>query len=88
FPAMILMRGTNGFTQGIGNSGLSLAFSLLDGVILRIGLSWLLGVACGLGIFGFFLGYGLATYGTAIPGMIYFFSGIWKKRRMPELARE
>ncbi|MGN1074103.1 MAG: MATE family efflux transporter [Eubacteriales bacterium] len=87
FPAMILMRGTNGFTQGIGNSGLSLAFSLLDGVILRIGLSWLLGVACGLGIFGFFLGYGLATYGTAIPGMIYFFSGIWKKRRMPELAR-
>jgi threonine aldolase len=27
------------------------------------------------------LGYGLAAYGCAIPGMIYFLSGVWKKRR-------
>lgn len=78
FPAMILMRGTNGFIQGIGNSNLSMIFSLLDGFILRIGLSYLLGNVLGLGLFGLFLGYGLAAYGTAIPGVIYFFSKKWQ----------
>ena len=82
FPAMIIMRGTNGFVQGIGNSGLSLVFAILDGFVLRIGLSWLLGIVWDLGLFGFFLGYGLATYGTAIPGMIYLWGGRWKKRRL------
>jgi len=78
FPAMIIMRGTNGFIQGVGNSTLSMIFSLLDGFVLRVGLSYLLGNVLGLGLFGLFLGYGLAAYGTAIPGMIYFFFGKWK----------
>ena len=67
FPAMAIMKGTNGLIQGIGNARLSLIFGLLDAVVLRIGLSWLLGIECELGLFGFFLGYGLAAYGTAIP---------------------
>ena len=79
FPAMAIMKGTNGLIQGIGNARLSLIFGLLDAVVLRIGLSWLLGIECELGLFGFFLGYGLAAYGTAIPGLIYFLSGKWKK---------
>ena len=78
FPAMIIMRGTNGFIQGIGNSTLSMVFSLLDGFILRVGLSYILGNVFGLGLFGLFLGYGLAAYGTALPGMLYFFFGKWK----------
>ena len=82
FPAMALMRGTNGFISGIGNSGLGLAFSLFDGLILRIGLSWMLGTACHMGLFGYFLGYGLATYGTAVPGAIYFLAGRWKNRKL------
>jgi Na+-driven multidrug efflux pump len=49
--------------------------------VLRIGLSWLLGIYCGLGFYGFVLGYGLAPYGYAIPSTIYFLSGRWKKRK-------
>ena len=30
---------------------------------------------------GFVLGYGLAPYGCAIPGLIYFLSGKWEKRK-------
>lgn len=82
FPAMSVMRATNGFIQGIGNSVLSLVFALIDGFVLRIGLSRLLGVFFGFGLFGFFLGYGLAAYGTAVPGVIYLFYGAWKKRRL------
>lgn len=81
FPAFIIMRGTHAFIQGIGNTKLGLVLSLLDGVILRIGLSWVLGIALDLGFYGFVLGYGLAPYGCAIPGLIYFLSGKWEKRK-------
>ena len=82
FPALTVMRGSGAFIQGIGNAKLSMILALLDGVVLRIGLSWLFGIALGWGFFGFVLGYGLAPYGCAVPGMIYFLSGIWKKRRV------
>ena len=86
FPAFTIMRGTHSFIQGIGNAKLSMVLALLDGVVLRIGLSWLFGIALGWGFYGFVLGYGLAPYGCAIPGIIYFLSGKWKKRRV--LAEE
>ena len=82
FPALMVMRGSGAFIQGIGNAKLSMLLALLDGVVLRIGLSWLFGIALGWGFYGFVLGYGLAAYGNAIPGMLYFLSGVWKKRRV------
>jgi len=82
FPALAVMRGSSAFIQGIGNAKLSMILALLDGVILRIGLSWLLGIALDFGFFGFVLGYALAPYGCAIPGLIYFLSGKWKKRKI------
>ena len=81
FPAFSLMRGSGAFVQGIGNAKLSMALALLDGVVLRIGLSWLFGIFLSWGFFGFVLGYGLAPYGYAIPSMIYFLAGRWQKRK-------
>lgn len=82
FPAFAVMRGSGAFIQGIGHSKLSMVLAILDGVALRIGLSWLFGIALGWGFYGFVLGYGLAPYGYAIPSMIYFLSGKWKKRKI------
>lgn len=82
FPALAVMRGSSAFIQGLGNAKLSMVLALLDGVVLRIGLSWLFGIVLNWGFFGFVLGYGLAPYGCAIPGMVYFLSGIWKKRKI------
>ena len=81
FPAFALMRGTGAFIQGIGNAKLGMVLAILDGVALRIGLSFLFGTALGMGFYGFVLGYGLAPYGYAIPSLIYFLSGTWKRRR-------
>ena len=81
FPAFAVMRGTGAFIQGIGNAKLGMVLAILDGVALRIGLSWLFGIALDFGFWGFVLGYGLAPYGYAIPSLIYFLSGIWKKRQ-------
>ncbi len=82
FPAFAIMRGSGAFVQGIGNAKLSMVLAILDGVVLRIGLSWLFGIALNLGFYGFVLGYGLAPYGFALPSMIYFLSGKWKKRKV------
>ncbi len=81
FPAFAVMRGSGAFIQGIGNARLCMVLALLDGVVLRIGLSWLFGIGLGWGFFGFVLGYGLAPYGYAIPSMLYFLSGKWQKRK-------
>jgi len=80
FPAFAVMRGSGAFIQGIGNAKLSMVLALLDGVILRIGLSWFFGIYLEMGFYGFVLGYGLAPYGFAVPALIYFLSGVWKKR--------
>ena len=82
FPAFALMRGSGAFVQGIGNARLSMILAILDGVVLRIGLSWLFGIYLGFGFYGFVLGYGLAPYGYAIPSMLYFMAGKWEKRKV------
>lgn len=81
FPAFAVMRGSGAFVQGIGNAKLSMLLAILDGVVLRIGLSWLFGIFFGWGFFGFVLGYALAPYGYAIPSMIYFLAGKWQKHK-------
>lgn len=82
FPALAIMRGTQGFIQGVGNANFGLVIALLDGVVFRIFLSWFLGICCEMGLYGFILGFSLATYGTAIPGLIYYLSGIWTGRKL------
>jgi Na+-driven multidrug efflux pump len=80
FPAFAIMRGSGAFIQGIGNAKLCMVLALLDGVVLRIGLSWLFGLGFNFGFYGFVLGYGLAPYGYAIPSMLYFLFGKWSKK--------
>ncbi|MDR1204193.1 MAG: hypothetical protein LBL26_01750 [Peptococcaceae bacterium] len=48
---------------------------------MRVGLGYGLGIVAGFGFYGFVLGYGLAPFGAAVPGTVYFLSGIWKKRK-------
>ncbi len=81
FPAFAIMRASGAFIQGIGHAKMCMILAMLDGVILRIGLSYLFGFVFNWGFYGFVLGYALAPYGYAIPSVIYFLSGIWKKRR-------
>ena len=81
FPAFAVMRGSGAFIQGIGHTKLGMVLAMFDGVVLRICLSWFFGIYLNYGFYGFVLGYGLAPYGYAIPSLIYFLSGIWKKKK-------
>ena len=95
YPAHAFMSSTNAFVQGIGDAKFALIVALIDGVVARVSLSWIMGVLLGesffgavLGMgelgpaFGFFLGYNLATYVTAIPNTVYFFREKWRKRKL------
>ncbi len=82
FPAFAIMPAFNCFIQGIGNAKVSLIIAIMDGVVARISLTYIFAYVLEWGIPGLFLGYCLAAYVTALPSAGYFFSGVWKKRKL------
>lgn len=68
--------------NGCGNAKLNLVVGMLDGVICRIGLALLLGLAFDMGIMGFWLGNAFAGYMPFLIGGVYFLTGKWKTRRL------
>lgn len=68
---------------GQGNSKLSLAIGILDGIVARVGFSLLFGEVMSFGIMGFWLGDVMASHVPAIIGGIYFGTGMWKKFTLP-----
>jgi putative MATE family efflux protein len=82
FPAATITKGTTALIHGIGNAWLSFALAFIDAFFLRVTLSWVLGTKMGYGLYGYILGYALAAYGMAIPGLIYYFFCPWQKRKL------
>lgn len=79
FLASSLRATMNALINGSGNVSLNFATALLDGIILRIGLSLLFGVALGMEATGFWLGDALAGFTPFWLGLVFFISGRWKK---------
>lgn len=63
---------------GSGNASLSMLAGLLDGVVLRLGFSFLFAYPLGMGVEGFFLGNVLARLGPIAVGTVYYYSGKWR----------
>lgn len=81
YPANAMMNAYRGVVLGVGNAGLNLVLGIFDGVILRVGLAYLLGTVLEMGLPGFIIGYSAAAYGMGVPCMIYYLSGAWKRRK-------
>lgn len=67
---------------GSGNVKLSFLIGVLDGVVLRLGISFALAYGFGMGVIGFFYGNALARLGPVLLSSIYFYSGKWKTRKL------
>jgi Na+-driven multidrug efflux pump len=67
--------------NGSGNFKLNLLVGVLDGVIMRIGLSVLLGLTCGFGLLGFWYGHAIAGLTPFFVGAVYFMTGRWRTRK-------
>lgn len=74
-PFMAIMTGT-------GAATLSLITGIMDGIVMRISLAMLLGVALGYGIMGLWYGSVIAGYAPFVIGLVYFISGAWKRRKL------
>ena len=67
--------------NGSGNYKLNLAIALLDGIFIRIGLSLVLGIPCGMGVYGFWYGNAISSFVPFFLGGVYYLTGRWKNRR-------
>ena len=67
--------------NGSGNFKLNLTVALLDGVVMRICLSLLLGLAAGMGVYGFWYGHAFAGFTPFVIGSCYMLSGCWRTRK-------
>ncbi len=65
---------------GTGEAKLEFLGGMLDGVVFRIGFSFLFGIVLGMGAVGFYLGDALARLGPNLVGGIYYFTGAWRRK--------
>ena len=79
FTASALRGAMNAFNFGCGNYKFNFAVAILDGIVARIGLSVLFGLALNMGYFGFWLGNALAGSVPFFIGAFYYLTGWWKK---------
>ena len=71
----------NALMNGSGNTKVNFATAILDGIVLRIGLSVLFGLALGLEYYGFWLGDALAGFTPFWIGIVFYISGRWKNEQ-------
>lgn len=79
FLASSLRATMNALINGSGNTKINFATAILDGIVLRIGLALLFGVALDMRHTGFWLGDALAGFTPFWLGIIFYFTGSWKK---------
>ena len=71
---------TNALINGSGNYKVNFATAIMDGIVMRIGLALLFGLAMKMEAYGFWLGDALAGYTPFVIGMVFYYTGKWKKR--------
>ncbi len=68
----------NAFINGSGVYKINFATAIFDGIVLRIGLSALFGLALGMEHIGFWFGDALAGYTPFFIGIVFYLSRKWK----------
>jgi putative MATE family efflux protein len=67
---------------GSANSSLNFVIGILDGVVCKIGLSLIFAYPLVMGAYGYFWGTALSRAMPLMICMFYYFSGMWKKRKL------
>lgn len=82
FLAYVVMYLFDSFATGVGYAGFAMCNALLHSVVIRLGLSWLLGNALRWGFTGLCWAEMLAPFPCALAGILFFRAGRWKGRRL------
>ncbi len=79
FAGSALRAIMNALLNGSGNYKVNFVTAILDGIVLRIGISVLFGLTFGMKHYGFWLGDALAGFTPFWIGVVFYFSGVWKE---------
>ena len=71
---------SNAIVNGSGNYRVNFAVAILDGLVLRIGLSLLFGLYFDMKYFGFWLGDALAGFTPMFIGAVFYYKGSWRNK--------
>ncbi|MBQ7785572.1 MAG: MATE family efflux transporter [Clostridia bacterium] len=69
----------NALINGSGHTRINFATAILDGIVMRIGLALLFGLALDMKHYGFWLGDALAGFTPFFIGLAFYLSGSWKR---------
>ncbi len=72
----------NALINGSGNYRVNFATAIMDGIVLRIGLALLFGLALDMKHYGFWLGDALAGFTPFWIGLVFYLTGAWKKSKV------
>ncbi len=79
FFASACRAAMNALINGSGNFKINFVTAILDGIVLRIGLSLLFGLGLSMEYVGFWLGDAIAGFTPFVIGIVFYFTGLWKK---------
>ena len=68
------------FAIGVGAANVAMINALLDAVIVRLPMSWILAFALNMGFPGIYYGQALSPVLPAIVGLLYFMSKKWERK--------
>ncbi len=79
---------TRALINGSGNRKINLINALLDAVVARISFAYIFGILLGWDYLGFWFGSALASTVPFIIGIVFYFTGIWKKSIIVKTVEE
>lgn len=72
----------NALLNGSGDYKINFVTAILDGIVMRIGLSILFGIGVKMGYIGFWLGDALAGFTPLFIGTVFFATGKWRRQNI------
>ena len=76
------------FAIGVGSAHVAMVNALLDAVVVRLPVGWLLAFSLSVGFPGIYLGQAISPILPALVGLIYFKSRVWERKRWCVSLRE
>ena len=77
-----VMYTLDSFAIGVGAANVAMINALLDAVIVRLPVSWLLAFVLNMGFSGIYYGQALSPVLPAIVGLLYFTSRKWERKTL------
>lgn len=78
FAGSALRAVMNALINGSGNYKINFVTAIFDGIVMRIGLALLFGLALDMRHYGFWLGDAIAGFTPFWIGLVFYFTGLWK----------